>query len=264
MVVACICERVAMAQSSNQLPDRTALPTAQSCLTEEESRIQAEIDAFDQFLEQLQEIQVQASHAPGGSLITTIQSWFHASEPPQTAVESAYQETILAVEHWADAYGEDTTYESMANEFGADIVAGVTGGSATWSPQLLDQLCTASAEAIETRKQTCQVLREEQEQLEDLYGALAVIGEDLATVERGTDTFTDRSKRLTTVQNHLDQLAAEHQAYLQQRSTSNVEEELFSSLIYGDLDTDHPGLAALATARDVYDRIEHRHWAGTT
>ncbi|MFB9809423.1 hypothetical protein ACFFQF_32090 [Haladaptatus pallidirubidus] len=152
----------------------------------------------------------------------------------------------------------------MANEFGAGIVAGVTGGSATWSPQLLTQLCIESTTAIETRQQTNQILKEEQEQLEDLHGSLALISEELAMVERGTDTFSECSRRLTTTRDHLDQLAVDHQAYLQQRSTSLVHDDLFASLVYSDLDIDHPGLAALATARDIHDRIEHQHWAGLT
>lgn len=57
----------------------------------------------------------------------------------------------------------------MQNEFGGKIVAGLTGGSAAWSPQLLDQLYTASEDALNSRQQTRQLLIEEQDQLEDLH-----------------------------------------------------------------------------------------------
>lgn len=248
-----------MAQRSNQLADRTSLPTAQTLLTEEITRFAAEIDAFERFIGRLDAIPRQSSYANGNSIKTTIQSWFHSSEPPQNEVESAYRETILSVEHWQDAYSEDSSYESLANEFEADIIAGLTGGSTTWSSQLFDQLYTASENALEFRQQTRQVLVEEREQLVDLNGSLSVIGEELAEIERGTDTFNDRSQRLTTIQNHLDQLADEQQAYLHQRPISKL--DLFTSQVYADLEINYPGLAALATARDVYDRIELRHWA---
>lgn len=51
----------------------------------------------------------------------------------------------------------------MQNEFGGKIVAGLTGGSAAWSPQLLDQLYTASEDALNSRQQTRQLLIEEQD-----------------------------------------------------------------------------------------------------
>lgn len=88
---------------------------------------------------------------------------------------------------------------------------------------------------------------------------LRVIGEELAEIERGTETFSDRTRRLTTIHDQLDQVADEHQEYLHLRPSSQI--DVFTAFVYTELETDYPGLAALATARDIYDRIELRHWA---
>jgi hypothetical protein len=249
-----------MAQLRNQLIERTSLPDAQRYLTEEESYLQAEIDAFENFLDRLAKIPPHPYQTDGGLLHDTVQSQSPASHTFQGAVETAYRETILAVEHWEDAYGEKTALESITNEFGADVTAGLTGGSATWSHLLWNELQSASEAAIETRKQTLPILAAERKQLDTLRGSLAEIGDELAAIERSEYFFAERSDRLTTIQEHLDKLTHDQQVYLRQRKPSD--ENLFSSIVYPDLDTDYPGLAALATARQLLDQIELRHWAG--
>lgn len=249
-----------MAQSRNQLIERTSLPDAQRHITEEKSYLQAEIDAFEDFLDRLDGIPPHPYQTNGGSLQSTVQSRSQSSHTFQRAVETAYHETVLAVEHWEDAYGEETALESITNEFGADVVAGLTGGSATWSQLLWNELQNASEAAIETRKQTLPLLAAERQQLDDLRGSLTVIGDELAAIERGEYVFAERSDRLATIQEQLDELTHNQQVYLRQRKPSD--ENLFSSIVYADLDTDYPGLAALATACQLLDRIELRHWNG--
>ncbi|WP_227379185.1 DUF7260 family protein [Haladaptatus halobius] len=249
-----------MAQSRNRLVEQTSLPDAQRCLTEEKAYLQAEIDAFEDFLNRLAEIPPHPYQTDGGPLHDTVYSQSPPSHTFQGAVETAYCETVLAVEHWDDAYGEETVLESITNEFGADVAAGLTGGSATWSRLLWNELQSASEVAIETRQQTLPILTVERQQLEDLCESLAEIGDELAAIERGEYFFAERSDRLTTIQEELEELTYDQQVYLRQRKPSD--EGLFSSIVYVDLDTEYPGLAALATARQLLDRIEVHHWAG--
>jgi hypothetical protein len=142
------------------------------------------------------------------------------------------------------------------------VIAGLTGGSATWSQLLLDQLRDATEEALEARQQTYPLLTKERKQLEQLHRSLAEIGTELAAIERGEYPFAKRSDQLTSIQEQLDALTHDQQAYLRRRKRSN--EKLFTSYIYAGLDTDYPGLSALATTRQILDRIELRHWAGMT
>ncbi|WP_227377599.1 DUF7260 family protein [Haladaptatus halobius] len=249
-----------MAQSRNQLIERTSLPDVQRRLTDEESYLQAEIDAFEDFLDRLAAIPPHPYRTDGGSLQETVRFPSQAEYTFQGAVETAYYETVLAVDHWKDEYGEETPLESITNEFGADVAAGLTGGSATWSQLLWNELQDASEAAIETRQQTLPILAAERQRLEELHGSLAEIGDELAAIERGEYLFAERSDRLGTIQEQLEELTHDQQAYLHQRKTSN--ENLFTSYIYADIETDYPGLAALATARQLFDQIELRHWAG--
>ncbi|WP_227357531.1 DUF7260 family protein [Haladaptatus salinisoli] len=249
-----------MAQCRKQLINHTSLPLAQQLISTEEFQIQAEIDAFEDFLDQLDEIPPHPYRTDGGSLRSTVQSRSHSSCTFPNAVREAYRKTVLAVDHWEDEYGEKTVLESINNEFSPEVAAGLAGGSEMWSQPLWDQLKSASKEAIETRQQAYSLITAERQQLKKLHKTLTEVGEELAAIERGEFAFDECNDRLTSIQQQLDEQTYDQQSYLRQRNRSN--EKLFTTFVYADLDAEYPGLAALATARQLLDRIELRHWAG--
>ena len=250
-----------MLSCRNQLLNRTSLPGAQQLVSNEESQVQAEIDAFEDFLDRLEEIPPHPYQTDDGSLYGTVQSPSDTSHTFSSAVQDAYRETVLAVDHWKEEYGEKTTLESIKNEFKPEVAAGLAGGSAMWSQPLWNQLKSSSEEAIETRQRSYSAITEEQQQLKNLDSSLTDIGEELAAIERREFTFNECSDRLTSIQQQLDELTHEQQSYLHQRKRLNP--ELFTTYVYANLDTKYPGLAAIATIRQLLDRIELRHWAGT-
>ncbi|WP_266080647.1 DUF7260 family protein [Haladaptatus caseinilyticus] len=248
-----------MSQYRSRLIDRTSLSSAQQLISNEESQVQAEIDAFEDFLDRLDEIPPHPYRADGGSLRGTVQSRSSTSHTFSSAVQKAYRETVLAVDHWEDEYGENTVLESITNEFSPEVAAGLASGSEMWSQPLWDQLKSASEEAIETRQHSYSMVTTERQQLEELHSSLIDVGEELAAIERGEFAFEECTDRLTSIEQQLDDLTRDQQSYLHQRKRSN--EELFTTYVYSDLDTDYPGLAAIATTRQLLDRIELRHWA---
>lgn len=249
-----------MVQCSNQLVNRTPLPNADRLVSNEEAQIQAEINAFKDFLDRLEEIPPHPYQTDGGSLNGTVQSLSHSSPTFSRAVQDAYRKTVLAVDHWEDEYDEKSALESITNEFSPEVATGLTGGSAMWSQPLLDQLKQVSEDAIETRQQAYSLVLDEQEQLKELHSSLTEIGEELTAIEQREFAFDESNDRLVSIQRQLDELTHDQQSYLSQRKRSN--EELFITYVYADLDTNYPGLTALATARQQFDRIELRHWAG--
>lgn len=249
-----------MAQYRSRLIDRTSLSSAQQLISNEKSQVHAEIDAFKSFLDRLGEIPPHPYRTDGGALHGTVQSRSPTSHTFSSGVQKAYRETVLAVDHWEDEYGENTVLESITNEFSPEVAAGLAGGSAMWSQPLWNQLKHASEEAIETRQQSYSLITEEQQQLKKLRRSLTEVGEELAAIERREFAFDECNDRLTSIEHQLDELTHDQQSYLHQRKRSN--EELFTTYVYSDLDTDYPGLAAIATTRQLLDRIELRHWGG--
>ncbi|WP_435156700.1 DUF7260 family protein [Haladaptatus sp. DFWS20] len=248
-----------MAQKGNRIIDRTPLPRAQRILDREESQVQAEINAFEDFHDRLGENPPQPYRADGGtrSKLLSSQTSPSASQKP---VQTAYRETVLAVEHWEAEYSEETALESIADEFGHNVAAGIAGGPSTCSSLLWNQLLSETENAIETRTRSNQLITAERQQLAELEGSLADIGEELAAIERANHSFANRSDRLSEIQEQLDQLADDQQSYLRQRQRSNS--DLFLSYLYADLEADYPGLAAIARTKEVRDTIEVRHWSG--
>ncbi|MFH5801603.1 hypothetical protein [Haladaptatus sp. CMAA 1911] len=224
--------------------------------------MQAEINAFEDFLSRLKEIPPHPCRTDGGTLHGTLQSRSHASHTFPDTVQEAYRETVLAVDHWEDEYGEKTTLESIKNEFSPEVATSLAGGSAMWSQPLWNQLKCASEEAIDTRQQSYSLIAEERQQLKNLHVALTNISGELAAIERREFTFDECNDRLTSIEQKLNELTHDQQSYLRQRKRSN--KELFTTYLYSDLDTDYPGLAALATARQIHDHIELRHWTGAS
>jgi len=246
-----------MAQTTKQLIDHTSLPRAEQLTDKEEVKIQAEIEAFEGFLDRLEEITPHPYRTDGGTLVGTDTP--RSSTSPNLVLE-AYCETVLTIDHWEDEYGETIALESIKNEFGPDVAIGLAGGSATWSQPLWDQIKSAAEEAIGIRQRSYSLMATESQQLNELRSSLTDVGDVLAAIERGEFAFDESNGRLTSTQQKLDELTQDQQSYLRQRNRSN--EELFTTYVYADLDTEYPGLAALATARQLLERIELRHWAG--
>ena len=241
------------------MPACTSLSRAREDLAEEEIRIGAEIEAFEEFFDRVSELPKRAYRADGGRRTAMLRSQMPSSTPGEV-VRIAYRETVLAVDHWEEAYGEETALESMANEFGVDVATGLTGGAATWSPLLRSQLRSNSEDAIESRRELRRMVRNEREQIGELYAVLVEIGDELVGVERPDSPFDHRVERLATIRGRLERLADERQTQLNRRETPK--RGLFRSLVYSNVDTDHPGLTAIAMARENCDRTEIRLWTG--
>lgn len=98
----------------------------------------------------------------------------------------------------------------------------------------------------------------ERQQLKKLCRSLTDAGEELAAIGRREFAFDECTDRITSIWQQLDELTHDQQSYLYQRKRSN--EELLTTYMYTNIDTEYPGLAAIATARQQHDRIELRHW----
>ncbi|WP_049972584.1 DUF7260 family protein [Haladaptatus cibarius] len=249
-----------MVESRRQLVNGTALPLARQLLRNEKSELQSEIKAFENFSDRLSQIPPQPCRTDGGTLTSTFQSQPSTAQSPQEAVRTAYRDTVLSVDHWKSTYGAETAIDSIAQEFGPDIATYLSGSSSIWSPLVWNQLRNASEEVVGNRQRTVRKITQELSQLDDLQNSLLEIDDELAAIERGHFSFTDRTDCLRTLQRELDQLVDDQQKYLHQREYTNG--DIFSAFIYSDLDTDFPGLSALATTHRKLERIELRHWCG--
>lgn len=238
----------------------TPLPAALTALHDEQDRLDAEIAAFKAFAERVADVRPDPAPSPGTS---GTRSPAHASErpPPYETIRTAYEETVLAVDHWEALYAETSVAESVAEEFSPALADCLTGQSPPpFSATVQTQLQTAITESIQTRTQTRDYLERESDRLRQLQTQLDALLDKVAPVERGAESFDQRVQRLTTGGNALEDLAHTHQEYVQSRSADA--DTVVTGLIYSDLEMSYPGLATLAVVRRVLDRLELRLWAG--
>lgn len=168
------------------------------------------------------------------------------------AVRAAYRETMMAVPHYETEYGEALVANVKA-ELGPDLAAALTEAPAL-TPGLAEQIQVAVADAIAQRSQVTQLLESEQTALSDLIGALQPIqreldGLEFCAFERwATRTLREEYDRLLSARQRCDTLANERQHRRKALSEASTLPELSTTegYLYRSLETDYPGLAAIA------------------
>lgn len=244
--------------------DDTPLPAGQAAVACEQQRLRAEVAAFREFAERLSDIEPQRPQrqiSTGGVLASVSTSKPMSADQPTAfnAVYTAYRETVFDVDHWQTAYDEDTVEESLANEFSSDLADVLMNPSGTtFSPMFRDRLIAEATQAATTRRETLAALDTEAAHLDTLMNDLERIIEQLRSVEHDDDSFAQRIQELERARQSLEKLARAHQEYLHDRQIDS--DSVFTELVYTELETEYPGLSALATTRAILDRLELRLW----
>ncbi|AUV80781.1 hypothetical protein C2R22_03190 [Salinigranum rubrum] len=177
-------------------------------------------------------------------------------------IRAAYRQTVLAVPHWQEVYGESTVPESLSAEFSADLVELVLApGTRRESPELRSRLIEESRCSIRIRERTRARVHEETRELKRLDRALNPVLDRIDTVRNGRETVVRRRTQARDARARLERLLETHQSYLHGQPRRRYE-PLVTSL-YADLDVKrYPGLAAIAGVCGRLQRAELGLWAG--
>lgn len=243
--------------------------------TEERSRTRTERDAFEQFRRRLTQINADPGHNgakasrtdPGSGMLTQIQ----IDGQQLTEVRRAYRETVMAVEHYQEDYGE-TLAENMRAEFGAEIATAVTDGGGL-TPQLKQALLQGCEEAIHQRDELLTTLDEELETLEEAESAFENTENHLTALNK--QPLPERSfKDLVALWDDLDAMADscaeridERQRELQESGTITGRISgtfALHNYLYGPLEVNHPILADGTALLDRIETAKHRVSAALT
>ena len=227
----------------------------------EQDRLKEEITAFEDFHDQVADIAPeQSSSPPTTAPLSQVQRSSQRNSSLET-IRTAYQDTVLAVDHWEDAYHETTATESLSNEVSPELAERLTAEhSSQLSPLIKNRLLTEVKVSIESRTEALAQLNAEANRLRNLRDQLDALLRDVRPVEYGKDSFDDRVQRLTAGFASLEELAETYQIALQKRTCDA--EEMMVGMVYEDLPTRYPGLATLGYIRHLLERVELRLWAG--
>ena len=239
---------------------------ARTLVESERHLLETERDAFRDLLSRVATIQPDS---PGSTQFSTGGTATVATAVPREPSHSlrqlttAYRETIMAVPHYDEAYGESLP-ENLAVECGEPL-AGRLLEADVLTPTVYAGFLDACREARTERERTLGYVDRE-------LASLRRCGDELAEIESagvdagariasasGTQTLSRIDDRLATLESRCERLIAERQQRVHDRSETDIDriDGLgFLEYLYADLDTTTP---VLVDAADCLDTIRsHR------
>lgn len=236
------------------------LADARDVLEEERSRVRAEARAFASFAERVAEMDPSggrvAAQTPGATTVVDAA----ASGTRLQRVRDAYRDTVMAVPHYDDEYGERLS-TNMTIEFGKDVANAVDTGAAL-TPQLKGTLVERSRTAHDQRVTLLRQLEGETEALEDAENELATARRSVGRVEAAPleeysfDQLVAEWHLLSDRQRECEAVLTERQGAVQARDNEARRPSggpTFEEYLYDPLEVTYP---VLADGAELLERIE--------
>lgn len=217
------------------------LSTAEAISDRERSEVAAERDAFDEFGDRVADLPAVSADRQ------TVPLAAPSPESPDRRIgglREAYEETVMAVPHYEDAYGE-TLEENATVELGAELAQLFRAdSSASFSPQHRELLVSAATRQVEDREEFCAALDSEIESVQSTSAALSGLLDTL-------DNSIVPAWHSDEFRAELDAIQASRQSTLFSRSLpSGYDGHTLCGYLYGDEPWTYPGLTAVARLLD--------------
>jgi hypothetical protein len=245
-----------MARATQPTIDR-----ARDLVERETTLVEREREAFVRFLARLDEMdtpQLEGSVAASGGPVALAAPETTPSAQLRTA-RTAYRETVMAVSHYEQEYG-DTLRESVAAEFG-DALAGHLTERERLTPAVYSALLEAGERAREDRTEFLRRLRRELESLETAAAELNEIEVRVVELSERVDAastsarLADIDSSLAALEQRCTDCANSRQATIHGRSsgvTAGVDEASLIQYLYaGETQTVTPVLSDVGSRLDA-------------
>jgi len=211
-------------------PIRTAIELD----TEEQEELLAEVTAFRQFRERLEEI---------NPITNTTSSRISSGKCRAATVRSAYYDTVLAVDHYESVYNEELV-PNVTAEIGAEAAAVLDPNSSLDLTRPAKQLISVNTQAsIETRLRTVEALRAEQESVSQSRSTINGLIRDLEANGRYSNYQSE-------CEADMNKLAKQRQQHLSGRSRGYQLHKLCGYL-YQEQPWQYPVLTSIARFGEV-------------
>lgn len=240
---------------------------ALGAVDEERERTEDERAAFAAFARRVAEIEpgTPAASTDGGEVAAV-------TRPPDPAIErvkEAYRDTVMAVPHYDEEYGESLE-SNVAAEFSAGLAAALSSGEQL-TPQMRTLLVRAATDASERRTDFLDVLDDEECQLSAAESSLACIDAGLDDTESGLalsfDELHERYHCLEDLESECESLLERRQRQIDAQrasvpgSDADIQEYLYRRLpVTYPVLADSMGLVRRITARrrELVDALSRR------
>jgi len=243
-----------------------SIERALETVSEEIQLVSAECDAFASFTARVRDVAVDSPSGSGMARAggATLSAPRGQSTSGLATVRSAYRETVMAVDHYDEEYG-DSLGESLATEFGPDLAAGLLDGG-DLTPVVVEAVTGASERAQSDREALLEHLRRERRSLRDSEDELDAVESravDLGARRRDATRSTDLARldeELVGLQERCSGVADRRQDLIHERTTrmpSGTDDCTLLRYLYGDAEATCPVLRDVAACLETirYHRL---------
>lgn len=223
----------------------------------------AERNAYRAFAEAIESIPVAQTT---GAMATpqTIQS-FETRGTNVDHVRRAFEETVMAVDHYDETYGE--SWEThLINEFDADVLVGLCDGGQV-NPPMQRALRQRALDAASRRDELLHVLSTEQSAIDDATATLDEVDTSLTVIddgrlgERSFEDLAETYEQLGALQDRTERIANHRQRQIHSETRCGRWESRDLTLqeyLYGPLSTTYPVLHTTTRLADDLGTARHR------
>lgn len=230
------------------------LYAADDRLESEMREIIAEREAYRAFVNAVDGISVGRPAATSATpqTVQTIETGGASVE----AIRRAFEETVMAVDHYDDTYGEPWDAH-LANEFETNVVASLRGGGRVNEP-IKNALIQGGLQAASRRDDLVRVLSTEQSALDEATSTIETVDTKLAEMDEtplGDRSFADLAEThatLASLDDRIERLVhrRQRQIHRESRSSGWSKEMTLQEYVYCSLPATYPVLHSAVELSD--------------
>ncbi|UIP01587.1 hypothetical protein Hbl1158_16660 (plasmid) [Halobaculum sp. CBA1158] len=246
-----------------QGPWPTYTDAALDSVRQERREVERECQAFKRFRQRIQTVETQTLRFER-SVVGVNQNLTPEEKSVRDTIELWYHDTVMAVDHYGDVYG-DSFEASLSAEFGVDVLVLISEAT-TFSPLIKQRLLEAAQQCIDNRRVFLETLEDEFNTLKDAQSTVQEIREAIAEFDSTelqgiSDTeLTDRYETLHTLNDEckswIQQRQEEIHAHRIDRSADVDAYTDLCSYLYEDLEVDYPVLATFVDILEIISQYE--------
>ena len=220
-------------------------------LEKEREFTEVERDAFKDFIDEVQSLNIQSPDASGGQSNSMVVLTNHSDVDTLETVQNCYRETAMSVPRYDEVYNESFA-EHFAAEFGDEIAVTVLDGGPL-TPTIQSLLITQASQAVAEREQFLEDVEMEFQSINNAKIQLTDIKNRLSEINLNRiyhysfDDLIEHHYEVKRAAQKCQDILQERQNDIfiyKKKSHDDIKIDIFQEYLYGELPTQYPVISS--------------------